>query len=79
MGKIVRRARYKVNSRADGYWYIVFTDVTEDLKERLDIRCIEKADYWVFADEEYGDVAGSFCWENWVRKVNDETIEKWLE
>ena len=76
--EVIRRARYKVNSRFDGYWYIVFTEITDDLRDKLDIRCIEKADYWVIADEEYGDVAGSFCWENWVRRVDNEVIEKWL-
>ena len=79
MGEIVRHARYKVNSRSDGYWYVIFTEMTDDLKDKLDIRCTEKVDYWVVADEEYGDVAGSFCWENWVRRVNDEVIAKWLE
>ena len=75
---IIRRARYKVNSRFDGYWYVVFTDITDELKDKLDIRCVNEYNCWVAADEQYGDVAGSFCWENWVRTVDKEMIERWL-
>lgn len=44
---ILQKAKYKVNSRYDGYWYYVFTELTEELKERLNVRFIEKAEYWV--------------------------------
>ena len=78
MATVIRKAKYKVNSRYDGYWYIVFTEITDDLRDRLDIRCTNSYDCWVVADEEYGDVAGSFCWEHWVKRVDNEVIKKWL-
>ena len=77
---VIRKAKYKVNSRFDGYWYVVFTEITDELKDKLDIRCVNEYDCWIVADKEfYGDVSSSFCWENWVRSVTDETINKWLE
>ena len=77
--EIIRRARYKVNSRSDGYWYIVFTEMTDEINDKLDVRWVCPVDYWVVGDERYGDVSGSFCWENWIRRVDDDKIAKWLE
>jgi len=76
---IIRKAKYKVNSRFDGYWYVVFTEVDDNIKDKLDVRCVEKYDYWVIADDEYGDVAGSFCWEHWVNRIDNDMIKKLLE
>lgn len=73
---ILQKAKYKVNSRYDGYWYYVFTELTEELKERLNVRFIEKAEYWVKTEN---SAIAPCCWEVWVKKIGKEDIEKWLE
>jgi len=73
---ILKKAKYKVNSRYDGYWYYVFVELTEELKERLHVRYIEKAGYWVKTEDSTNVPC---CWEVWVERVKKEDIEKWLE
>ena len=72
----IRKVKYKVNSRSDGYWYYVFTELTDEIKNRLDIRYIMSYDNWFIVNQD-GNV--SYCWEPWARRVKKEDIERWLE